>query len=128
MPRIYPSFIECKSSVLYSQQPNSRPSLDRTRLIQFTTSHPICLRRILILSSYLHLSLAHCFVLPGFQPKPCMHFYSPHACHMLWPFHLSRTDRLNNIPQTNLYFNQHDKSDVQCNQIIHLKAINFKKF
>lgn len=44
-PRIYLRFVECKSSLLYSKQPNNGPSLDRTRLIQSTVSHSISFKR-----------------------------------------------------------------------------------
>jgi hypothetical protein len=72
-------------------------SLSRVRWIQLIQLHPICLRFILILSSYLRLGLSSGSFLLTFPPKPYMHFSSPHACYMPYPFHYSWVDYYNCI-------------------------------
>jgi hypothetical protein len=73
----------------FHNSPPMVPILSWTRCIQSTPSHPILLRSILILSSYLHLGLPNILFLSDFLIFVCISLLSC-ACFMLRPYRLSR--------------------------------------
>jgi hypothetical protein len=73
-------------------------SLSWARCIQSTTSHPISLRSILILSCHLHLPLPNGLIPSGFPIKIflCM-FHVSHTCYMPRLSHANLFDHTNNV-------------------------------
>jgi hypothetical protein len=71
-------------------------SLSWARRIQSMPSLPISLRTISISSIYTHIFQAVSFIQVSLS-KSCMHFSSPHTCHMPCQSHPLRFDQTNII-------------------------------